>query len=228
MSWSMSDTVAVTVYYEYNGVIYQGPSMETSVREQALIKKADSNARDICVAMLNYGAAVQVAFNHCSGKEEYLANYGLTDEEKTVPSVVFGNSENVYLPAGKLQPSRSSLNMQAKVVMQFPILIDDFSNYEVRYTVDGGEETVLPASGITNSTVQGKEYRVINIAVAALNMRSEYRISIYNKTTGEYVYGDIVCSVADSAARFENNATYHNVAATMLAYGDAVAAQYGK
>ena len=190
--------------------------------------EANDASKAICIAMLNYGAAVQDAFNHCDSKAEYLANADLAAELKTIPEVEFGNYENVIIPEGDLKPFRDSLNMQAKVVMQFPIKISDFSNYEVRYTINGGDEITLSAETDITTTVAGSTtFKVPNIAITALNFRSEYRISIYDKTTGEKVYGDIVCSVADIAAKYENDPVYHNVVATMLAYGDAVTALYG-
>ena len=224
MAWSMSDEVTVTVYYTVGGVTYVGESRTTSVRDQAMTRinttSTSSSAvknRNVCVAMLNYGAAVQTAFNHCSSNAEYLANYYLTADQKALPEAEFGGS--VTLPSGSLKPARGALSFGAKVMMQFPIKNADLSNYVVRYSIDGGAEITVPKEDIMT---QGS-YVGPSIAAKPLYMRSEYRIAIYDATTGEKVYGDIVCSISALAAAHEGG-VYHNVAVTMMAYGDAVAA----
>ena len=224
MAWSMSDEVTATVYYTVGGVTYVGESRTTSVRDQAMTRINTTSTsssvvktRGVCVAMLNYGAAVQTAFNHCSSNAEYLANYYLTADQKALPEVEFGGS--VTLPSGSLKPARGALSFGAKVMMQFPIKNADLSNYVVRYSIDGGAEITVPKEDIMT---QGS-YVGPSIAAKPLYMRSEYRIAIYDATTGEKVYGDIVCSISALAAAHEGGA-YHNVAVTMMAYGDAVAA----
>ena len=170
--------------------------------------------------MLNYGAAVQTTFNHCNEEASYLANYDLDESQKGIPEVEFGNAGNIVLPAGSWKPARGALSFGAKVLMQFPIQNADFSDYEVRYTIEGVDgEFIVPDEDIR---VQGS-FRGPSIAAKPLYMRSQYTIAIYNKTTGEKVYGDILCSIADLAASHQGTAN-HNVAATMLVYGDAVAA----
>ena len=221
MAWSMTDEITITVFYEVEGVTYQGQTITTSVKAKAMEQiQKNSATKDICIAMLNYGAAVQVAFNHCSANESSLANYDLTAEQKVVPSVEFGGE--VVLPDGALKPATKSLSFGAKVLIQFPIKIADFSGYEVRYTIEGVDgEFIVPDEDIR---VQGS-FRGPSIAAKPLYMRSAYTIAIYDKATGEKVYGDIVCSIADLAKAHENK-TYHNVASAMLAYGDAVDAIY--
>jgi len=219
MAWSMSDTIVITAYYEYDGVTYQGESRTTSVRDQAMERinsgSYDANTKAVCVTMLNYGAEVQLAFDHYINEED-LANYYLTETQKKIPDVEFTGI--VTMPDGAFKPMQSSLSLGDKVTLSFPIRVNDMSGYEVRYAIDGGNEITVPAGDISDLG----SVCALTIAAKPLYMRSEYRISIYSVETGLKVYGDIVCNIS-AVAQAHENSTYHNVVATMLAYGDAVA-----
>ena len=224
VSWSMSDEITVTVFYEYQGVTYQGETRTTSVRAQCMQRINDNtDAKAVCIAMLNYGAAVQDVKNHEDAQPEYLANYYLTEEQKIMPSFEELNITGTKtIPSGSLKPS-AGLSLGDKVKMEFAVRNTDMSGYEVRYSVNGVEQDPITSDKFVTVTAGSVTLCGPSISVAPLNMRTEYRLAFHDAETGEKVYGDIICSVAAFAASHENTVNKPIVIA-MMAYGDAVVA----
>ena len=126
-----------------------------------------------------------------------------------------------------MRPATQGLNAKDKINLQFAVLNKDMSGYEVRYTIDGVEQPVIPSSEFITNVSGSYTLTGPSIAMTPLQMRSEVRIAFYDVATGEKVYGDIVCSVEALA---KNNAGKATEALTiaMMVYGDAAAAQFGK
>ena len=230
LAWSMSDEFTVTVYFEKDGIVYQGQTVTTSIREQAMNRinagTTTDKIRALCVGMLNYGAAVQDYFNHSDAEMSYLANYELTTEQKTLPQFSeLALSGDITIPDGLLKPESKGLSAREKINLQFAIKNKDLSSYEVRYTIGGVEQEPIQSDDFMVQTAGNAVYSGPSIAMTPMNMRSEVVLGFYDVETGERVYGDIICSVAAFAKGNEGKPTEQLTIALMV-YGDAAAAQF--
>ena len=222
LAWSMSDEFVVTVYYEVDGVVYQGSTVTTSVKAQAMKRiNANNSAKALCIAMVNYGAQVQDYFNHSDAEASYLANSELTEEQKALPTFESLNlTGEITMPDGTLKPSTKGLNAKDKINLQFAVKNVDLSGYEVRYTIDDGDPITIPSSEFVTLTAGSNTYTGPTIAMTPLQMRSEVKIAFYDVETGEKAYGDIICSVEAFAKSNQGKAT-ENLTIAMMVYGDA-------
>ena len=228
MAWSMADTYEVTVFWEADGVTYQGATTTTSIKAQAMSRINKNQNYDLCIAMLNYGASVQDTFNHNDADASYLANYDLTAEQKALPTFdELTLTEQIVIPEGDLKPATKGLSAKDKIILQFAVKNKDLSGCEVRYTLDGGNEIVIPYSEFMSMTAGGSTYTGPKFALTPRQMRSEIKLAFHNAATGEKVYGDIICSVA-AFAKDHKGKTTESVIIAMMVYGDAALAAFGK
>lgn len=218
-SWSMPDMVTITLYAEKDGVTYKGQSVTTSIELLALdlLAKYSVNASQekFCptlVNMLNYGAAVQIAYNHNAADPADAGEYAhyATTEEPVI------NATNTKTDAGAVRVIRHAIAMSSQVQLQ-TIFAGDVTGYELRYTVDG-VTTTIPG---TEFAKFGSNYQGI-VAVKAANMRKVYNIGLYDPATGEAVSA-IYTSSVEGFATEQLNGQYRDVIVTMMKYGDSVA-----
>lgn len=220
-SWSMPDMVTITLYAEKDGVTYKGQSVTTSIELLALdlLAKYSVNASQekycpTLADMLNYGAAVQVAYKH-NAEDPANADLGEYSRYATVENPAL-EATNTKTEAGAIKVIRHAISMSSQVQLQ-TIFAGDVTGYELRYTVDGVTTTI---SG-DQFVAFGSNYQAI-VAVKAANMRKVYTIGLYDPATGEAVSA-IYTSSVEGFANEQKNGTYSAVIYAMMKYGDSVA-----
>lgn len=223
LAWSMSENVEITIYGEKSGKVYQGLSYNASVESLALgmLDKYATSNPTICtmlVDMLNYGAAVQSTFDHFAGS---LPNANLGDYAS------FATSETPVLAATNASSGSGSkkfvgnpaISMQDKILFNFMIKDTTLgTTHEVRYTIDGvtSVASLAPVEGYAG-------YSIASIAVKATQMRSDFTVAIYDKSTD--AVSSVVWSVSVEAFAVNNiTGAYSDVTAKMMMYGDSVCA----
>jgi len=221
MAWSMAETFTITLYGVKDGVVYQGQVITTSVEELAIAKIADyasksnANACAALVDMLNYGAAVQVCYNHNAdavpSAGEYASYATATDPTFAAENVIDGSGVRVY---------SNSISMQAKVEIQLLFKNTDLEGRTFKATVNGAAATVEYAPYNNGTT-----YTICKVSVKASQMRDIFTIGLYNAdgTAASAIYNVSV----EAYAKTKLNAT--NITAesielinAMLKYGDSV------
>ena len=221
LSNQMSEEVTVTLYGVKGEDVYKGASTTTSVQAQCMtrLNNANQNAttKRICADMLNYGAAVQTAFNH---NTDNLANALMTEAHQAFATQETPVTEatDTVTGTGKKNPMQVSLSLRDKVEMQFIFAKGSMSAYEAHITVDG-ETTVV--DGADFDSYGG--YPLLRIAVKAANMRASYQVTLHEKATGEQVSKTYTNSV-QAYANSQLGKTYNDLVIAMMKYGDAVAA----
>lgn len=221
LSWSMTEEVTFTIYAEKDGVKYQSTPITTSVKNLALEKIAEyynANNMKACrvlVDVLNYGAAVQTAFNHNASNlpNVDLGSYSALGTSET-PAIDATNSTS---GTGTIQVYKDAISMQSKVEIQM-IYEGDVSAFEVRSTV-GGVTTTVPSSAF----VDFYGYKLARIAIKAANMREVHTIALYDPATGEPVTEVYSVSI-EAYAKNQLGGIYNDVFITMMKYGDSVRA----
>lgn len=214
----MSDVFTVTPYYEVNGVTYKGESVTSSVKEQAMTRINKNNAaKDICIAMLNYGAAAQEQFKYAI---KHLANSDLTNAQKEIGTFEDANisGQNTYPAAGKPPVEGLSLGEVVNLQFGFKKTALDLTGCEVRYSIDG-----VPQEPVTKFTASGS-YLVASIPVKPYDVRKDFTVNIYD-ANGALVYGEMIYSV-EAFATTHKGKTTENIVIALMAYGDAVDAYF--
>ena len=174
--------------------------------------------------MMNYGAAVQVAYNH---NADSLPNTNLGEfaayATPTTPEIA-GAVTSSGTAASTIQDLGIYTTMQAQVELTMYIGLKtgagDISDYELRVTPEGGETVTF---GSETFRMNGKYYVPV-IALKAKDFRTNHTMALYNKTTGEAVTKTYVASIEAKASAALGDATLGPVVVAMMKYGDAVAA----
>ena len=119
----------------------------------------------------------------------------------------------------------ASLNLGSVVKLTLPVAKASLSGYdvEVRYTINGEEQEPIPASAFNDSG----DFVAPVFSIKPSQMRSEFVIAFYDKTTGEKLSGDIKCSV-EGCAKGMVGKTYNDIVLAMMQYSDAVVALSSK
>lgn len=223
MAWSMTEEVTVTLYAEKDGQLYVGQTVTTSIEDLALEKIAsyktagNTKACQTLVDMLNYGAAVQVGYDHNASSLPSAGEYASMGTAET--PVIEGTNSSAG--TGSVKILTTSVSMQAKVELQVIFMASAISagNYELRYTVDG-VTTAIPASEFTDM----QSFKVGRVAVKAANMRKDYTVALYNVDTGECVSSVETMSVVAFGQKSIDNNSNVDVVIALMKYGDSVAA----
>ena len=217
VSWSMTEQVTMTILAEKNGVVYQGASITTTVEELALEKAAGYAGKDearcrTMVDVLNYGAAVQVAFDHNAAnlpntKLGDLAQYGT----QTQPEMT---AENVISGSGAAKVAANNISLQDKVEFNFMVKDTTLASYTPKATLNGAEVAY-------QITSVGSGYSVVRVAIGAANMRSTYTFALYDAdgNVASKVYNVSAEAYAKSLLTGTTGAAY----VAMMQYGDSVA-----
>lgn len=223
LSWSMTERVTVTIHAEKDGVQYQSVPVTYSVKElamNAIAANYTANRLTTCrvlVDMLNYGAAVQEAFNH-NATNLPNADLGSYSELGTSETPTF-SATNSITGTGAVEVRRVSLSFQSRVELQMLFNATDVDGCEIRYTVDGVTNTI----DASEFHALGSSYKYVCIAFKAANLRKVHTIALYNKETGEAVtqiYGVSVEGYAESMLAGNTQELY----IAMMKYGDSAAA----
>jgi hypothetical protein len=217
----MTEEVTLTLYGVKDGVTFQGQSVTTSVKTLAMSKLAAYNeagmtqAVTALVDMLNYGAAVQTAFNHNAA---VLPNADLGDYAAmgTATTPEF-NATNAITGEGAVAVVKDSISMQAKVEIQL-LFAGDISAYTAKATVGGEEVAVI----VDTESMSELGYTIVRVAVGAANMRDTYTIALYD-AEGNAVTQVYEVSV-EAYGQAQLGGEYNDVVIAMMRYGDAVAA----
>jgi hypothetical protein len=214
LSWAMAEEFSITLYGEKGGVVYKGETITASVEALAMDKikgyaTTNTKACTALVDMLNYGAAVQVGYNHNADKLPSVGEYGSYGTTSTPTFEKANTSEGSYT----LKVGKDSVSMQAKVEIQF-LFTKDISAYTGKATLNGEEVALTP------SVVMG--YPVLSIAVGASQMRETFTFAMYDAN------GNVVTKVynvsVEAYAKAQIGGAYNDVVIAMMRYGDAVAA----
>ena len=221
LSWSMTENVTLTLYAEKDGKIVKGQTVSASVEDLALTKIADYASKNnmklvtALVDMLNYGAAVQTAFDH---NADSLPNLKLGEyADKGTTTIPTFDAENVKTGTGTVAVLRDSISMQAKVEIQmlFSVNIDA---YTVNATVNGEAAPVV----VDKESMGAYGWTLVRVAVGAAKMRDTFTISL---TDAEGNAVTQVYNVSVEAYGQQNlGGNLHDVFIAMMRYGDAVAA----
>jgi hypothetical protein len=217
----MTEEVTLTLYAEKDGKTYVGETVSASVEKLALDKIASydkaGNAKAVkaLVDMVNYGAAVQVAFNHNASN---LPNkdLGAYADKGTTTTPEF-NASNNKTGTGKVSVLKDSISMQAKVEVQLLFAVD-ISAYTVKATVGGADAPVV----IDTETMGAYGWTLVRVAIGAAKMRDNYTIALYD-ANGNAVTQVYEVSVEAYGAP-QLGGTYNDVVIAMMRYGDSVAA----
>lgn len=226
LSWSMTETVTLTIYAEKDGVQYKSEPVTHTVADLAISKIAEYNGKNnlaackILVDMLNYGAEVQKAFNH---NADNLANKNLGEYANlgtsTIPTI---EGEVIKSGTGTVTVLQDSISLGSKVEIMFMFKTADVSGCELRYTI-GGNTTVISSDDFESYS---SYYKYTSFAISAADMREQIVIALYNSTTGEPVTQVYTTSVEAYAVKHLGG-TYNDVVISMMRYGDAVKALFG-
>lgn len=220
LSWSMTEQITLSLMGVRNGVAYEGAKVTASVAQLAMDKlKTYSEKNDLVacralVDMLNYGAAVQAAYNYNAGSPAN-ANLGSYSAYGTTTTPVF-NAENAVSGTGKVAAGMDSVSMQAKVEVQF-LFTTDISGYTPKAYLGNSEATI-----VMDYTYSAYGWTIVKIPIAAGNMRSGYSFALYDGN-GNAVTQIYRVSVEAYAAG-QLGGTYNDVVIAMMRYGDSVAA----
>ncbi len=234
MAWDMTDNIQLTIVVENaDGVVTHGAVISTSVEELALEKlpsiKAQGTAKSeqqcrILVDMLNYGAAVQVAYNHNASSlpNTNLGEYAAYATSKT--PTIGGAVTSTGAAASTVKDYGIYISMQAQVELTMMMKLNDstdsISNYELRVTPEGGETVVYSA----DTFKLNNSYHVPNFALKAQDFRTNHTMAVYDIRTGEPATKVYVASVEAKGSAALSDATLGPVVENMMKYGDAVAA----
>lgn len=217
VSWSMTEQITLVLYAEKDGLIYEGTKLDTNVKQLAMEKLAiykgrnDTKSCGVVVDMLNYGAAVQVAYDYNSESlpntdlGEYAA-YGTTatPEFNTVNQITGTSSIKIYA---------ENISLQDRVEFQFMLESAELKDRTVKVTLAG--ETVD-----VEYQEYGGYYTIIRIPVAAAHMRDVYTFAIYDAN------GNPVTSVynisVEAYVKEQLGAERAPALIAMMKYGDAV------
>jgi len=229
MSCDMTDNFSITLYgVTADGIVHEGATISTSVEDLALEKLQSYSAEGnelfctILADMLNYGAAVQTAFNyHVSSLPntqlgEYSRYATLTTPELINNATVEGSKADSISYDGGI-----FLSFQAQV--EFQMLIkstDSIENYELRVTDENG---VTVCYGADCFTPNGSYY-VPRVAIKAADLRNQYTLAIYNVNTNTAASKVYTSSIADQAASRLADEKLGPAVIAMMKYGDAVRA----
>jgi hypothetical protein len=216
----MTEPVTLTLYGLKDGNVVTGQVIETSVEALAFTmlanyKESDSVICRVPVDMLNYGAAVQTAFNHNAAflpntnLGEYASLGTATDPELSASASSTGT--------GSVKILQTSISMQSKVEIQFA-----FSGNISAYTpkaVSGGKELTC----VVDTEVMAQYgLTVVRVAIGAANMRENVSFALYN-ADGNPVTVTQNVSVEALVKNLITTAQAPVINA-MMRYGDAVAA----
>jgi hypothetical protein len=171
--------------------------------------------------MLNYGAAVQNAFNYHTTS---LPNTQMGDYSKyatTKDPELINNTTSEGSNASTITYNGGIfLSFQAQVEFQMVIKSSDsIANYELRVTDEKGVTTSYSA----DTFAPNGSYYVPRVAIKAADLRQQYTLAIYNVETGAAVTPVYTSSIAAQAASRANGELGPAVIA-MMKYGDAVRA----
>ncbi|MBE6958151.1 MAG: leucine-rich repeat domain-containing protein [Ruminococcaceae bacterium] len=218
LSWSMSETVTMTLYGEIDGVIYQGASMTASVESlalQILKNSTDSIKNRLLVDMLNYGAAVQTLFGYNASNmpnDELgdLADYGTTTEP------VF-TANNSITGTAKVSVLVSNISLQSKVEIQL-LFAGDISAYDAVATLNGTNAEVI----VDKDAYAEHGWTLVRVPLKATQMREVFTIALRDAN------GNPVTQVynvsAEGYATSRVNTERHAMDVALMRYGDSVAA----
>ena len=219
LSWSMTETVTLTLYGEKDGKTYYGATVSASVADLAIAKLAayttagDTTAVRALVDMLNYGAAVQTAYSH---NAENLPNANLGEyADKGTTAEPEMTAENDIGEAGSVKVYLNSISMKSKVELQLMVKTSALETAEAKATLNGEKVDVV-------YNAMNETYTVIKVAVGAANMRDTYTIALYD-ANGNAVTAVYNVSV-EGYAKAQLGGTYNDVVIAMMRYGDSVAA----
>ena len=165
------------------------------------------------VDMLNYGAAVQVAFSH---NATLLPNTKLGDYTGTTATPEF-NAENSITGTGTLSVASNSISMQAKVEIQL-LIMGKIDGYTVSAKVGGAAAPVV----VDTEKYAAYNWTLVKVAVAADKMRQTYTISV-NDANGTPVTPVYNVSV-EAYGKTQLEGAKADVVIAMMRYGDSVAA----
>ena len=186
LSWSMTERVTITIRAEKDGIQYQSVPVTYSVKElamNAIAANYTANRLTTCrvlVDMLNYGAAVQEAFNH-NATNLPNADLGSYSDLGTSETPTF-SATNSITGTGAVKVYQVALSNQSKVELQMLFKATDVDGCEIRYTVDGVTNTIDASEFVAYGS-----YKYVRIAFKAANLRKVHTIALYNKETGEAV-----------------------------------------
>jgi hypothetical protein len=222
LSWSMTEEITMTLYGEKAGVTYVGQSFTGSVETLALAKLKENTEKgtnpELCtvlVDMLNYGAAVQTAYNYNATQLPNTqlaayAHYGTT----AIPEL---NASVNKIGKGSVASLTDNVSMQSKVELQIAFGVD-VSAYTAKATVNGKAVTAI----MDTETLAAYGWTVLRVAVGASQMRETYTIALYD-AEGNAVTTIYEVSVEAYAKNLFKDAAKKDVAVAMMRYGDAVA-----
>jgi hypothetical protein len=221
LSWSMAENITLTLYAEKDGKTVKGETFSGSVENLALEKIAayatasNITAVTALVDMLNYGAAVQKAFNH---NILTLPNtdLGLFTDMGTTAVPGF-NAENTKTGTGTVVIAKDSISMQAKVEIQLLFQVD-ISAYTVSAKVAGTDAPVV----VDTEKYGAFGWTLVKVAVGADKMRQSFTISLID-ANGNPVTQILNASV-EAYGKAQLGGAYNDVVVAMMRYGDSVAA----
>lgn len=223
LAWSMTDEITLTIYAEKDGVTYVGETKTTSVEKLAKLGLSyylgigDKVTCRVLVDMLNYGAAVQVAWNENTGnlpnrEIEAYAELGTTETPKV--DGTFGKTGT-----GELTALQVSLSMQSKVEIQM-LFYGDMSAYEARVKIAGVAQDTIPGEEFV-ALEDYEGYVYLAVAFKAQNLRDEFEIAFYEKASGTQVSPTYTGTI-EAYAKTMMGGNQRDVIIAMMRYGDAV------
>jgi len=218
LSWSMTETVTLTLCAEKDGVPFVGQSYTASVESLALAmlpKNADNaTVCRVLVDMLNYGAAVQTAFDYNAAN---LPNTNLGEYADmgtlTIPDL---NATNSYEGTGSVTVLQTSISMQSKVEIQLAFS-GDISAYTPKATIGNNELTCV----VDAETFADYGLTVVRIAIPASNMRDFVTFALYE---GDAPVTAVQFLSVEALVKNMTTSARSSVIIAMMRYGDSVAA----
>ena len=206
LSWSMTENVTLTLYAEKDGELFVGQSVSdyTASGRNDIVKTL--------VDMVNYGAAVQITFNH-NASSLPNTNLGVYADKGTTTTPVF-EATNSKTGTGSVAVMKDSISMQAKVEIQLMFKTSDMNGKTFSATVNGAEAPVeyTPYSS----------YTICRVAVGASQMRDTFTIALYDANSNPVTQVYEVSVEAYGKAQLTT--AYRDVIIAMMRYGDSVAA----
>lgn len=236
----MADLIGITPYAvigtssNVRGAEYLFGLQDYAMRLLAQEELAEP-ARNMLIAMLNYGAACQVKENY---RTHLLANVGLTEEEKQIPVRSYKNEFVAPSFSGKdlIFSASASAYYKDRLLLSFGFRVDDWENSTDCYMEVADNADFLKSSQypLVQGTAQNENGGTINMYSADtdgiyLNSLSRpYYIRIVSPNgaskTIAYSVESYAYFVLETEAGDEIDEASKNYLAALIAFGDALRA----
>lgn len=216
----INDTMAVTLYADYNGTTYRSTPLAYSVSHYCysmLEKSSDARLHTLLVDILNYGTEVQKAFNY---NAENLANANLTEEQqalgtsedpevKTVSDITY---ETVDAPLATWKAA--SLELENSIGIRYRFYAESTEGLTVQMKSNGKTWTYTEFVPVANAE---NEYYVYFNEFNATQIRNEVYATVYQGDTA--VSNTLRYSIESYIYSLKDDAAYGAVVMAIMRYG---------